>query len=48
VVATPAFTDELRSGVEMGTSRGNNAAMPKTTQEYGDSVRKARGVRTRP
>jgi hypothetical protein len=49
-VASPAprFTDELRSGVEMGTTRGNSEAVPKSSQEYGDSVREARGVRTRP
>jgi hypothetical protein len=44
----PRFTEELREGVELGTSRGNNEAVPKTTQEYGDSVREARSVRTRP
>jgi hypothetical protein len=44
----PRFTDELRSGIEMGTSRGNSEALPKTSQEHGDSVREARGVRTRP
>jgi hypothetical protein len=48
-VASPAprLTDELRSGIDMGTTRGNNE-VPKTTQEHGDSVREARGVRTRP
>lgn len=44
----PRFTDELREGVELGSSRGNNEAVPRTSQEYGDSVREARGVRTRP
>ena len=48
VPAPPAFTNELREGVEMGTSRGNNEPVPKTSQEYGDSVRGSRGVRTRP
>ena len=47
VAPPPALTDELSGGVEVGT-RGNNDPMPKTSQEYGDSVREARGVRTRP
>ena len=47
VPPAPAFTDENRNGVEMGTSRGNNEVQ-KTAMEYGDSVREARGVRTRP
>jgi hypothetical protein len=44
---SPVFSDELRSGVELGTPRGNDAVQ-KTTQEYGDLLREARGVRTRP
>jgi hypothetical protein len=47
VVRAPSFTDENRSGVEMGTTRGNNEVQ-KTAVEYGDSVREARGVRTGP
>jgi hypothetical protein len=43
----PAFSDELRSGVELDSPRGTNVVQ-KTTQEYGDSVRESRGVRTRP
>ena len=35
-------------GVELGTSRGNSEARPKTSQEYGDARRARRGVRTRP
>jgi hypothetical protein len=46
-VAPPsAFSEELRSGVEIGT-RGNTE-LQKTAQEFGDSLREARGVRTRP
>jgi hypothetical protein len=48
VPAPPAFTDELRSGVEGIGTRGNDEPTPKTAQEFGDAVRKARGVRTRP
>jgi hypothetical protein len=44
VVPAPSFTDENRSGVELGTPSEN----PKTAQEYGDIVRESRGVRTRP
>jgi hypothetical protein len=44
----PDFTDELREGVEYGTSRGTSEPMLKTTQEFGDERREARGVRTRP
>jgi hypothetical protein len=40
----PAFTEELRSGVETGLATEN----AKTRQEHGDAVREARGVRTRP
>jgi hypothetical protein len=43
----PSFSDELRSGVELGSPHGTNVVQ-KTSQEYGDSVREARGVRTRP
>jgi hypothetical protein len=43
----PAFTDELRSSVELGTTRGNNEVQ-KTSQEHADSVRESRGVVTRP
>jgi hypothetical protein len=47
--ATPRFTDELRSGVELGTTRGNNEAVSKTSQEYGNAVTEARhGQATRP
>jgi hypothetical protein len=46
---TPRFTEELRSGVVMVTTRGNyEPPTPKTTQEFGDARREARGVRTRP
>jgi hypothetical protein len=48
VPAPPAFTDELREGVELGSTRGNNEPVPKTTQEFGDDCREARSVRTRP
>jgi hypothetical protein len=48
VSPAPGFTDELRSGVELGTTRGNNEAVPKTAQEFGDARREARGVGTRP
>lgn len=45
----PRFTDELRSGVEMGTCRGNNDPEGAgTRQEFGDARRERRGVRTRP
>jgi hypothetical protein len=45
----PGFTDELRSGVELGTTRGNNEAVPKTSQDYGNAVTEARhGQATRP
>jgi hypothetical protein len=44
--AAPHINDELRSGPGVGT-RGNSER-PKTAQEYGDSVRESRGVRTRP
>jgi hypothetical protein len=43
----PRFTDELRSGVEVGT-RGNTESTQKTCQEFGDARREQRGVRTRP
>jgi hypothetical protein len=46
--ATPGFTDELRAGIEMGTTRGNHEPVPKTTMEFGDARSEARGVRTRP
>jgi hypothetical protein len=47
--ATPRFTEELRSGVEIGSTSGNNEALPKTSQEYGDAVTEARhGQATRP
>jgi hypothetical protein len=42
----PRVDPETNAGPELGT-RGNNGA-PKTAQEYGDSVRESRGVRTRP
>ena len=45
--SAPAFTDELRSGVGLGTTRGN-LEQPKTGMEYSDAKREARGVRTRP
>jgi hypothetical protein len=49
VSPAPAFTDELRSGVERGTARGNNEAVPKTTEDYGNTVTEARhGQATRP
>jgi len=45
----PRFTEELRSGVELGSSRGNSVAVPKTTQDYSDAVTEARhGQPTRP
>jgi hypothetical protein len=45
----PAFTDELRKGVERGTTRGNNEPMLKTIQDYGNAVTEARhGQATRP
>jgi hypothetical protein len=44
----PAFTDELRSGVELGTTVGDAEPVPKATMEFGDARRQARGVRTRP
>jgi hypothetical protein len=47
VVPAPTSTDELREG-ELGTTTGNSEPMPKTSQEYGDSVRETRGVRIRP
>jgi hypothetical protein len=41
----PRFTDELRSGVEMGTPRENT----KSRQEHGNAVTQARhGQATRP
>jgi hypothetical protein len=46
LVPAPAIVEESRGGVEHGL-RGNNE-IQKTAQEYGDSVREARGVRTRP
>jgi hypothetical protein len=49
VSPAPAFTDELRDGIELGTTTGNNVAVPKTSQEYGHAVTEARhGQRTRP
>jgi hypothetical protein len=42
-----ATTEELRSGVEFGSTPGNTEAQG-TAQEHGDAVREARGVRTRP
>ena len=48
VAPAPTFTDELRSGVELGTTRGNNEVVPKTAQEAGDARRERRGVRVRP
>jgi hypothetical protein len=46
---TPCFTDELRSGVEFGSTRGTAEPTPKTSQEYGDAVTEARhGRATRP
>jgi hypothetical protein len=47
VSPAPASTEELRSGVELQSTRGNNEVQ-KTAMEYGDDVREARGVRTRP
>lgn len=45
----PHFTDELRQGVDLRSTRGNNEPVPKTTQEYGHAVTEARhGQRTRP
>lgn len=45
VVPAPASTDELRSGIEMGTPREN----AKTRQEHGHAVTEARhGQATRP
>jgi hypothetical protein len=46
--ARARITDELRQGVEMKSTRGNNEPVPKTTMEFGDGRREARGVRTRP
>jgi hypothetical protein len=48
VPAPPTLTDELREGVELRSTRGNNEPVPKTTQEFGDDRREARGVRVRP
>jgi len=48
VSPAPAFTDELRDGPEVGTF-GNNVAVPKVSQEYGNAVTEARhGAATRP
>lgn len=47
VSPAPASTDELRDGIEGIGTFGNNQVQ-KTAQEYGDSVREARGIRTRP
>jgi hypothetical protein len=46
---SPPFTEteELRSGVEFGSTRGNTGGH-KTAQEHGDAVRESRGVVTRP
>jgi hypothetical protein len=43
----PRFTNELRSGVEMDSSRGTGETQ-KTAMEFGDRRRERRGVRTRP
>jgi hypothetical protein len=48
VAPAAAFTDENRSGIEFGTTRGNYEPVPRTTMEFGDARREARGVRTRP
>ena len=48
VAPAPSHTEELRSGVETGTTRGNNT-VAKTAQEYGNSVTESRhGQATRP
>jgi hypothetical protein len=39
---------ETNASSDFGSTRGNNEPVPKTTQDYGDMVREARGVRTRP
>jgi hypothetical protein len=41
-------TEELRSGVEFGSTRGNNEQTQKTFAENVDGLREARGIRTRP
>jgi hypothetical protein len=42
-----AETEDLRSGVEFGSTRGNTKVQ-KTAQEHGDAMRESRGVITRP
>jgi hypothetical protein len=42
-----ASTEELRSGVDFGSTRGIDT-VAKTRQEYGDAARESRGVRIRP
>jgi hypothetical protein len=43
-----ASTEELRSGVEFGSTRGNSEQTQKTFAENVDALREARGIRTRP